>query len=60
MTPIARRELEQAFLRVLRAREPSYVWRVLPPDELDAILDGSTLASAGSGRDNGSIKDGGE
>ena len=57
MTPIARRELEQAFLRVLRAREPGYVWRVLPPDELDAILDGGTLASAGGGSDDSAIED---
>ena len=60
MTPIARRELEQAFLRVLRAREPGYVWRVLPPDELDAILDGGTLASAGGGSDDSAIEDGGK
>ena len=60
MTPIAHRELEQAFLRILRAREPGYLWHVLPPDELDAILDGGTLASAGSGSDDGAIEHGGE
>lgn len=60
MTPQTRRALEQAFLRVLRAREPGSVWRVLSPDELDAILDDGTLAGAGSGSDERVVEDGGE
>ena len=60
MSPNARRELEQAFVRLLRVREPGYVFRVLTPDELDAILDGGTFASAGSGSDDRAIEDGGE
>ena len=60
MTPIAHRELEQAFLRILRAREPGYLWHVLPPDELDAILDGGTFASTRSRSDDRAVKDGGE
>ena len=60
MTSQARCELEQAFLRLLRAREPNCAWRVLSPDELDAILDGRTLAGAGSGGDDGAVEDGAE
>ena len=60
VTSQARCELEQAFLRLLRAREPNCVWRVLSPDELDAILDGGTLAGTGSRSDDGAIEDGGE
>lgn len=60
MSPNARQELEQAFLRILRAREPGFVFRVLTPDELDAILDGGTFASTGSGSDDGTIENGAE
>ena len=60
MSPNARVELEQAFVRLLRAREPGYIFRVLTPDELDAILDGGTFAGAGSGSDNRAVEDGGE
>jgi hypothetical protein len=51
-------ELEQAFLRILRTREPGYVWRVLTPDELDTLVDGGTFASAGSGGNDRAVEDG--
>ena len=60
VTSQARCELEQAFLRLLRAREPNCVWRVLSPNELDAILDGGTLAGARSGSDDRAVKDRGK
>ena len=59
VTPQARRELEQAFLRILRAREPRMVWTLLP-DEPQAVLDRSTTASTGGGRDDDAIENGGE
>jgi hypothetical protein len=59
VTPQARRELEQAFLRILRAREPGMVW-TLAPDETQPVLDGGTPASARSGSDDRPIENGGE
>jgi hypothetical protein len=59
MTPQARHELEQAFLRILRAREPDLFWRLLP-DEGQAVLDGGTAAGARSSGDDDVIEDGGE
>lgn len=60
VNPQARRELEQAFLRILRGREPGMVFALLAPDELHPVLDGGTLAGAGGGGDNSPVEDGGE
>jgi hypothetical protein len=60
VTPTARRELEQAFLRVLRVREPGNVWRVLTPNEAETFFYRSAFAGPGGRSDNGSVEDGGE
>jgi hypothetical protein len=59
MTEQGRRELARAFLRLLRRDEPGMIWRLLP-DEREAILDGGTATSAGSGRDLDPLEDGAE
>jgi hypothetical protein len=59
MTPQARRELEQAFLRILRAREPGLVW-TLAPGKAQPVLDGGTPASARSGSDDRPVENGAE
>jgi hypothetical protein len=59
MTPQARYELEQAFLRILRAREPELFWRLLP-DDGQPVLDGSTATGARSSGDDDVIEDGAE
>jgi hypothetical protein len=61
MTAAARRELEQAFLRVLRAREPDYVWTVLrTPDEGETFLYRNPLTGTGGGSDDDVLEDGAE
>jgi hypothetical protein len=59
VSPTARRELEQAFLRILRAREPGLVW-TLAPGEAQPVLDGGAPASARSGSNDSPIEDGAE
>ena len=59
MTPQARRQLEQAFLRILRRSEPGMVWRLLP-DEREAVRDVGTATSPGSRRDLDALEDGAE
>jgi hypothetical protein len=59
VTPQARKRLQQTFLRLLRAREPTMVW-TLAPDEAKPIGDRRTLAGARSRSDSDPLKDGGE
>ena len=59
MTSQARRELQQTFLRILRAREPGLVWTLLP-DEAESVLDGSAPTSARSGSDDDVVDNGAE
>jgi hypothetical protein len=59
MTPQARKRLQQAFLRLLREREPTMVW-TLAPDEAKTLSDRRTLAGTRSRSDNNTVERGGE
>ena len=59
MTPAGRKQLEQAFLRVLHARHPSMVWKLSGPDDADAIANGN-LARGRSLRHDDTLNSGGK
>ena len=58
-SPQAVRELGQAWLRILRVREPELLWQ-LAPDGTQPLGDRSPPAGTGSGSDNNVLENGAE